>query len=155
MSTPTVVHAKFPVYLRFDDDGIGISFWPGVPVSIAWQEVEFVCPVPWIERGPEGWRQTQYPGFERYSTPIERSGRLALCVVVRDRRPVIERAKGRTRRWVRASLRAMLNAADELQPDQSLLELELSLKKLGGTIQPLFELLAAKSRFDRVWLGDF
>jgi hypothetical protein len=144
-----ILHRKFPLDLSFDDDGIGVRPWLAEPVSIAWHEVEFVCPVPTLERRPEGWRERRSAGFEFRST-LASSGMLALYVVVRDRRPVIARATGRTRRWARVWLRPMSDARDAPRPDQSLLRLELFVKKLGGSLDSLFDLLAAKARFDLV-----
>ncbi len=151
-----VIHGDALLRLRFDDEGLVVRPWLFSPLEIGWREVEFVCPVPTLQRGPDGWQQKPLRYLSKgFRSTLESSGRLVLYVVVRDRRPILARTAGpASRAWATHRLRPMLDASDQRKKDQSLLRLDLFVQQLGGSLNPLFDLLAAHCRFDLVAFQD-
>ncbi len=152
----SVTHARGLLRLRFDEAGLVVRPWPARPLRIGWDEIAFVCPVPWLEQTASGWQEKRFsfapPSFR---STLERSGRFVLYFVVRDRRPIVSRAEGWwTRFWAISLLNPMVDAADREQADQSLLGFELDVRRLGGSLDPLLDLLHRHSRFDVVVLFD-
>jgi hypothetical protein len=151
----SVSHAHGLLRLRFDEAGLVVRPWPARPLRIGWDEIDFVCPVPWIERTASGWQEKRYPFAPKFRSTLQRSGRFVLYFVVRDRRPILKRAEGWwTRQWATLLLAPMVDASERRQEDRSLLALELDVRRLGGSLDPLLDLLNRHSRFDLVVFFD-
>jgi len=154
MPDPPIVHRFVGWSVTFDDEGLSLRPWLGSSVLITWDEVKFVCPVPTLERGPDGWREKKNTLLRAdFRSTLESHGLLVLYVVVKDQRPVIERASGWTRFWLRSHLRPMLDSENRFQPDESLLSLELHVARLGVPWGQLLDLVSRHARFDLVVFG--
>ena len=153
----SVSHARGLLRLRFDEAGLFVAAWPARPLRISWDEIAFVCPVPWLERTASGWQEKRYSFAPKFRSTLQRSGRFVLYFVVRDRRPILSRAAADgwwTRFWAKSLLKPMLDAGDRRQEDQSLLGFELDVRRLGGSLDPLLDLVNRRSRFDLVVFFD-
>lgn len=136
----------------FDDEGLTIVplLWKGF--RVAWTEVEFVCVTPAMVRDAQGWREkpNDLLGPDFRST-FATHGSLELSFVVRDRRVLLARADGFwNRSTVAAALEPMLDAQNRLRPDQALLRIQVTRRRLDRPIDDLLDLLAKHCRFDLV-----
>lgn len=137
----------------FDERGLAVVPLLSAGVRLDWEEIDFVCVTPAMERDETGrWREKRYEFLERrFETTFARYGQLELAFVVKDRRPVLARTSGWwNRSWVGTSLRPMRDARDQLRLDQSLLSVTVKARRLDDTVDALLDLLAKKCRFDLV-----
>jgi hypothetical protein len=149
----TIVHRQLMRRLVFHaEDGVEVSIRPGTRIHLAWDEIEFVCVTPAMVRGKEGWGEKPNSLLAGdFRSTLRTRGLLELKVVVRDRRPVIARARSW---WDRAgvvtALCPMLDANHRYLPDQAVLTLEIRRARLDHSLDDLLDLLAARCRFDLV-----
>jgi hypothetical protein len=150
-----ILHRTLFSRTSFGDEGVAVV--PGLEegLRLGWGEIEFVCITPTMERGEQGW-QEKYNSLlpAGFASTFATRGELELCFVVRDRRPVVARAKGfwnRTR--VRGALKPMVDAHDRRKPDQSLLLMRIRKSHLNHSVDDLLDLLSRHCRFDLVVFG--
>lgn len=148
MDTNAVVYKSTFLTVRFDEQGLELTPWRARPLRIDWHEVDFVYPLPMLERGSDGWREQANPFSPKgFRSMLKSTGRLKLYVIVNDRRPIIARTTDRlTHNYISRQLRPMADADGRLLEDQSDLCLDLRLKRLGGSITPLMDLVTKHSR---------
>jgi hypothetical protein len=144
------VYASLAPTVTFDDEGIALAPLWAKPVCIGWSEVKCVSVTPWMERGPEGWREAPSP-FRHGPSIFETKRLFALDVVVRDRRPIRARTGSWLKRlWLDTWLQAMYGLDDRPEPDRSVFELTLRRDLIEGTVDELLDLVQARSRFELV-----
>jgi hypothetical protein len=154
MPTTPIVHRFVGWFVTFDDEGLSLRPRLGSSVLITWDDVKFVCPVPTVERCPEGWREKKNTLLRGdFCSTLQTHGLLVLYVVVKDRRPIIGRTSGWTRFWLRSRLRPMQDRDDRFMADESLVDLELDVTRLGVPWGQLLDLVSRHARFDLVVFG--
>lgn len=154
MAAPPIIHRFIGWTVTFDDDGLSLQPWLGSSIRLTWNEVKFVCPVPTLEHGPDGWQEKKNTLLRSdFRSTLQAHGLLVLYVVVKDRRPIIERTSGWTRFWLRSRLRPMQDSEDRLKPDESLLSLELHVDRRGVPWGQLLDLVSDHARFGLVVFG--
>ncbi len=149
--TARQVYASLAPDVTFDDDGVAFAPLWARPIRIPWGEIASVSVTPWMERGPDGWREAPNP-FRHEPSLFETRGMFDLEFVVRDRRPILARTESWLKRaWLVGRLRPMMGADDRPKPATSLLSFTLRRDRLEeGTFDELLDLVAARSRFELV-----
>ncbi|MCY1033050.1 hypothetical protein OV207_16380 [Corallococcus sp. BB11-1] len=152
---PTALtHRGLPLRVDFDEAGVVLRPLFLQPIPIAWEELEFIGLTPAMERHPDGWREKTYAVshlMKDFRSTLATAGHLWVELVVRDRRPLVQRIEGRwTRAWLTTRLHPMLDASDQRKPDQSLLGLDLYRHRLNAPLDDLLDLMARRCRFDLV-----
>jgi hypothetical protein len=140
--------------LDIDFDHQGLILWPRFTPStrITWSEIEYVCPIPTMHKVGQEWREKPNHYLdESFRSTWQTSRLLHVCVVIRDRRPLLESSPGWwTRSWLSGMLKPMLDAEENRCPDQSLLELQLWQANLSCPVGQLMDLFTKYCRFDLV-----
>jgi hypothetical protein len=150
--TKAIVSSGVWHHTAFGEGGIAHRPRLARGLELAWSEVEFVCVTPTLVREGERWREKPNsllgPGFR---STLVTAGLLVLSLVVRDRRPVLERAgKGLNRLWAGSVLVPTLDAEGRFDARQGLITLDVYERRLSQSLDSLLDLLARHCRFDLV-----
>jgi hypothetical protein len=145
-----ITYRRRLLYLCFDQQGLLLRPWPGKPLLIKWDDVEFVQDL-WLREG----MFTRPPPVPPGIGPIRPLGKvyaLALSVVVRDgRRLVLREASGWTRLWLflACGFKFMMEGSNKVAKE-AVFSLDIRPRYLNVTLEQLKDFLRTKCRFDLI-----
>jgi hypothetical protein len=167
-----ITYRRRLLYLCFDQQGLLLRPWPGRPLLIKWDDVEFVQDS-WLREGmftrppfvPPLIDPIRPLGVVGPIRPVEGIGpirpvgkvyALALSVVVRDgRRLVLRQASGWTRLWLcfACGFKFMAEGSNKVAKE-AVFNLDIRPRYLNVTLEQLKDFLRTKCRFDLIFTID-